>query len=200
MTSESNILCFRHCCSRSMFCKSIPKICPICQSCIVDYKIEPFLVPYPYTNAIYEENSIVIRPSQGNFLNDYHITDDLHIGITNSQGIVFEYDKEGLVINDCSKWTKCIAIRLIPSSWDNHWNETLTIMLKDPKWRSDNYNESLMNCFNFVIEFLNNLKYTNLSFVNKETICEKLILPKIRDALKYNSVSMKLKTSDIFIS
>ncbi|CAL7947744.1 unnamed protein product [Xylocopa violacea] len=200
MASDSNILCFRHCCANSIFCKSVPEICPICQLCIVDYKIEPFLVPYPYTNAIHEENCVVIRPSQGNFLNDYHIINDLHIGITNSQGIVFEYDKQGLIINDYSKWTKCIAISLIPPSWGNHWNETLKIMLKDPKWRSDNYDESLMNCFNFVIEFLNNLKYINVCYVNKETICEKLILPKIKDALKYNSVSMKLKTSDIFIS
>lgn len=200
MACDSKILCFRHCCSKSIFCKTVPEICPICQLCITEYKIMPFLVPYPYKNAACEPNSIVVRPANGNFLTDYHIVNDLHIGITNMNGLVFEYDKEGLILNDCSRWTNCIAINVIPSSWDSHWNETLKIMLKDSKWKSENYDETSMNCFNFVIEFINNLKYMNMNFTNKETICEKLILPKLRDALTYNLLFMKLESNEFFIS
>ncbi|CAK9821903.1 MKRN2 opposite strand protein [Anthophora retusa] len=200
MASDAKIICFRHCCSKSIFCKNVPKICPICRSCVVDYIIEPFLVPYPYSNAKYEPTSIVVRPSEGTFLNDYHIADDLHIGITNSDGIVFEYDKEGLIVNDCAKWTNCIAINIIPSSWENHWNETLKLILKDTKWKSENYHEMTMNCFNFVVEFINNLQYMNVNFVNKETMCDKLILPKLQDAIKYNSLFKQLKSTEFFIS
>lgn len=200
MASDSKILCFQHCCRKNVFCKSVPEICPICHVQIIDYKIIPFLIPYPYKNAAYEPHSIVVKPAHGNFLNDYHIVNDLHIGVTNSEGIVFEYDKVGLVVNDYSKWMNCIAINIIPSSWINHWNETLKIMIKDPKWKSENYDEVSMNCFNFVIEFINNLKYINTNFIDKETICENLILPKLGDALTYNSLFMKLETTEFFIS
>lgn len=200
MAPDTKIICFRHCSTKSIFCKTVPKVCPICHSNITNYNIEPFLIPYPYTNAAEEPNAIVIRPSQGNFLNDYNIINDLHIAITNSEGIVFEYDKAGLIINDCSKWTNCIALNVIPSSWGSHWNELLKAMLNDPKWRSVNYNDISMNCFSFVIDFVNNLHYLNMNFVNKESICEKLILPKLNDALKYNSIFKKLKTNEFLVS
>ncbi|KAK9301712.1 hypothetical protein QLX08_006011 [Tetragonisca angustula] len=200
MACDSKIMCFRHCCSKSIFCKTVPEVCPICQLCITDYMIVPFLIPFPYTNATCEPNSIIVRPASGNFLTNYHITNDLHIGITNTNGFVFEYDREGLILNDCSKWTNCIAINIIPSSWEDHWNETLKVMLTDSKWKSENYNETSMNCFNFVIEFINNLKYMSLNFMNKEAMCEMLILPKIKDALTYNLLFTKLKTNEFFIS
>lgn len=193
-------MCFRHCCPNSIFCKTIPEVCPICQLCITDYMIVPFLIPSPYTNATCEPNSIVVRPASGNFLTNYHITNDLHIAITNRNGFVFEYDREGLILNDFSKWTNCIAINVIPSSWEEDWNEKLKVMLTDSKWKSENYNETSMNCFNFVIEFINNLNYVHLNFMNKETMCEMLILPKLKDALTYNLIFAKLKTNEFFIS
>ncbi|XP_026670485.1 MKRN2 opposite strand protein [Ceratina calcarata] len=200
MDSDTRILCFRHCCSKSIFCKNILDVCPLCKLLIVNFEVEPFVIPYPYANAMHEPNAVVVRPSRGDFLTNYDIAHDLHIGISNSQGIVFEYDKEGLIINDCSRWTSCIAISIIPSSWDNHWNETLKAMLKDSKWRSENYNELSMNCYNFVIEFMNKLKYMDMDFVDKETMCDKLILPRIRDAVRYNSLFIKLKAHEFFIS
>ncbi|XP_043253988.1 MKRN2 opposite strand protein [Colletes gigas] len=200
MSRDPGIICFRHCCSKTIFCKSVPEICPICRSCIANYNVEPFLIPYPYTNAVYQPASIIVRPSQGNFLNEYSILDDLHIGITNSKGMTFEYDKQGVIINDRSKWTDCIALKITPTSWDNHWDETLQELLKDIKWKSDNYDKATMNCFNFVIEFINNLKYMNAMFTSKENICDKLLLSKIQEAVKYNSIFKNLKNNDYFIT
>lgn len=167
---------------------------------ITQYIVDPFVVPYPYINAAHQSTSIVVRPSQGDFLKDYHIANDLHIGITNSEGIVFEYDKEGIIINDWSKWINCILLTIVPSSWEDHWNETLKIMLKDSKWKSENYDESSMNCFNFVLEFIHNLQYMGMKFISKEDMCNKLILPKIQEAIKYNSLFKKLQTNKYFVS
>ncbi|XP_076233438.1 MKRN2 opposite strand protein-like [Calliopsis andreniformis] len=200
MTCDPRIICFSHCNSKNVFCKSVPERCPLCRSYIIDYKVEPFAIPYPYKNAVYHPSSLVIRPSQGNFLNDYNILDDLHIGITNSEGIVFEYDIGGIIVNNHSKWTNSIILKIIPLSWESHWDKTLEKMLKDVKWTFENYDEISMNCFSFVIEFLNNLQYINMRFVNKEDICNKLILSKIQDAVKYNSIFKKLKNNDYLIS
>ena len=40
--------------------------------------------------------SIVIKPTKGDFLNDYQNKHNLHIGITNSKGFVIEYDSQGI--------------------------------------------------------------------------------------------------------
>ncbi|KZC09681.1 hypothetical protein WN55_00814 [Dufourea novaeangliae] len=198
MAYNPGIICFRHCCSESIFCKSVPKLCPICQSCIINCNIEPFLVPYPYTNATYHPVAIVVRPSQGSFINDYTAAKDLHIGVTNSKGIVFEFDRQGLIVNDHCRWTDCVAFKIVPSSWENHWDETLERMLKDTKWKSKNYDEVDMNCCNFVMEFVNNLQYTNIKFASKEDMCNELIMSKIQDAIKYNYVLKKLEKNDYF--
>ncbi|XP_029038611.1 MKRN2 opposite strand protein [Osmia bicornis bicornis] len=199
MACDPRIICFQHCCPKNIFCKNVPETCPICQMYITKYIVDPFVVPYPYINAAHQSTSIVVRPSQGNFLNDYHIANDLHIGITNSEGIVFEYDKEGIIINDWSKWINCIALTIVPSCWEDHWNETLKIMLKDSKWKSENYDENSMNCFNFVLEFIYNLQYMDMKFISKECMCNKLILPKIQEAIKYNSLFKKLQINKCFV-
>ncbi|KAK2585326.1 hypothetical protein KPH14_010007 [Odynerus spinipes] len=160
------------------------KVCPLCQELILNFSIEPFRIPYPFRNATSETTTIIVKPSRGTFLDDYDIASDLHIGIVNSEGKLFEFDKHGLVINNILHWTNCIAIKVVPTSWDCYWDEILNTMIQDTKWKSFNYDSINMNCFNFVIEFLRNLNYIDLKFVDKEDMCKKLILPKIQETLR----------------
>lgn len=125
--------------------------------------------------------------------------DDLHIGITNSNGNVFEFDKCGLVINDNIKWKNCAAIEMIPDSWQMFWDEILTEMCNDSKWKPSNYNDATFNCFNFVISFLQKLNYKNTQFMNKEEMCEAFVLPRIQTILKYASIYKNLKDRDVYV-
>lgn len=200
MTSDPGIICFRHCSTLNVFCKCVPDKCPVCHSFIESYIFEPFGIPYPYANAIQMPVTIVIKPSQGSFLKDYEINDQLHIGIVDTEGVVHEFDRGGILVNNHSRWTDCIAIQIVPASWNEHWDNTLQKMLADPKWKSNNYDEDAMNCFNFVIEFMNNLSYMDVRFINKEDLCEKLLLSKIRDAVKYNALYKNLQHKCFFIS
>ena len=162
MSTDNILICFKHCCASSIFCKKVPEACPICNSSLSTFVLEPFVIPYPLVNAKDYPCSIVVRPSLGNFLENYTPKDDLHIGITNSNGIVFEYDKFGIIKNDKLKWTNCVAIECIPESWISQWEEVLSYLCNDSQWNSCNYNEISFNCFNFVLSFLNHLKYTVL--------------------------------------
>ena len=38
--------------------------------------------------------SVVIKPTKGDFLVDYQNRNNLHIGVTNSKGLVIEYDSK----------------------------------------------------------------------------------------------------------
>lgn len=200
MPTDPKIICFRHCCyNNNIFCRIVPKSCPICHFEITTFLQEPFSIPYPYTNAAQHPVSIVIRVSQGTFLNDYDVNKDLHIGLTISNGTVIEFDKQGIIIDDSSKWTNCIAVKIIPSSWDIHWDDVLKNMCADSKWKSYNYDEKALNCFNFVIEFLNQLNYPDTCFKTKEELCEKLLLPKIREALNYNYLFKSLENNTFVV-
>ncbi|XP_035728658.1 MKRN2 opposite strand protein-like [Vespa mandarinia] len=200
MIMDPGIICFRHCTIKSVFCKTIPEVCPLCQELIVNFNIEPFRIPYPFRNATSQPTSIVIKPSCGTFLNDYNINDLLHIGIVNSNGKLYEFDKHGLIINNVSQWINCISIQVVPASWDYYWDEILNVMTHDIKWKSINYDQNTMNCFNFVREFLYKLNYNNLQFENGEDMCRKLILPKLHEAIRYITLYKNLKDNQYFIS
>ncbi|XP_011882978.1 PREDICTED: MKRN2 opposite strand protein [Vollenhovia emeryi] len=201
MNNDPGIVCFRHCSTRSVFCRLVPATCPVCSVQMQSFVVDPFRVPYPFANATHRPISIVIRPSRGSFLDDYDATrDDLHIGIVDSGGGILEFDKEGLVANDVTRWTDCIALEVVPAAWTARWDETLALMSRHLKWRSVNYNASDMNCLDFVLEFLNNLGYADLKFANKGDLCERLILLKMFSAIQYVSLYRALKSREYLLS
>lgn len=200
MYADNNIICFQHCCSTSIFCKQVPTVCPLCNNnCLSKFTLEPFVVPHPLVNAKDHPCCIIVRPSTGNFLDNYTAADDLHIGVTNSLGNIVEFDKCGLVSNDYQKWKECVAISLIPESWQTFWDELLMEMSNSSKWHWNNYDEVNFNCFNFVIEFLKNLKHPDMQFVDKESLCEAFILPKIENILKYALLHTKLMDKQYYV-
>lgn len=175
--------------------------CPVCSSQMQNFVVDPFRIPYPFVNAIHCPTSVVIRPSRGTFLDDYDVTrDNLHVGIVDSDGGIVEFDKEGLIVNDVARWTDCVALEVVSTAWITQWDETLSLMLKDLKWKSINYNAASMNCFNFVLEFFNNLGYADLRFVSKEDLCERLIMLKMNNAIRYISLYRVLKDQEHLLS
>lgn len=200
MDNDPGILCFRHCPPKSVFCKNIPATCPVCSSHIQDFFIVPFRIPYPLVNAAHNPTSVVIRPARGSFLEDYDATRDLHIGIVDSTGNIVEFDSDGLIVNDVARWTDCIAFKVVSVAWTVQWDDTISLMLRDLKWRSVNYNEITMNCFDFVLEFFNNLEHGDLKFASKEDLCNKLILSRIQSVIKYSSLYRALKVQEYVLS
>ncbi|KAL7294291.1 hypothetical protein TKK_0012306 [Trichogramma kaykai] len=199
MCPESQILCFKHCRSTSIFCKIVPNACPLCQETIDNFLIPPFIIPNPLVNAKDCPCSLVIRPSKGDFLNDFQINNDLHIGITNSQGLVVEYDMCGLIVNDIIRWKNCVSIHMIPESWESHWDELLNKMCSDCQWSPNRYNADTFNCFNFVTYFLKNLKFQHTQYMNKEELCQEFVLPKLEMILKYTLLHKNLKNANVYI-
>lgn len=201
MSVDPRIICFKHCSSTSVFCKEVPERCPLCNSTISDYVLQPFRLPYPFVRADECPVSVVMRPSRGDFLNDYKITADLHIGIVDSNGHVYEFDTPGVIINDISNWQNCLALKIVTgSAWTDHWDGTIDTICKDDKWSSKNYNQETLNCFNFVLEFLKQLKYKDAVFSSKEEFCSNFIIPKIQDALKFVTIYRRLKDDDHFFA
>ncbi|KAE9525693.1 hypothetical protein AGLY_014220 [Aphis glycines] len=93
-------------------------------------------VPYPFVRASQQSCSIIVKPTQGDFLNNYQLMDDLHIGVISSRGTVVSYDWNG-IIEDTENWQECLVVfQLNDHFMEKHWDTVLTNIVKNECWNS----------------------------------------------------------------
>ncbi|XP_061388280.1 phosphatidylinositol 3,4,5-trisphosphate 3-phosphatase cnrN-like, partial [Musca vetustissima] len=95
---------------------------------IMDSRLLPFRLPYPFVRANQYPCAIVLRPTTGDFLNDYNNTTDLHIAVTTSTGCVVEFDRHGLRRHrtaNMSDWWQCLLVGDVPEPWYDYWDQVL---------------------------------------------------------------------------
>ncbi|XP_047471320.1 MKRN2 opposite strand protein-like isoform X2 [Penaeus chinensis] len=182
MNLDPGIVCYQHCEGR-LFSFSLPSSCYLCGA---DLSVEPLTCP-PFS--------------------DYRSSNDLHIGVTDSEGRVFEYDHEGLHSDYTSSWTQSLAVSVIsdPATgrldpvWLEYWDFTLHTMAQDPTWAEDRYDETSFNCYSFVLEFLKKLGPPGIKTkgLSKTSLCEQLLVPHTTAAAKYISLYRKLRTQTV---
>ncbi|XP_054157014.1 MKRN2 opposite strand protein-like [Oppia nitens] len=205
---DPGILCFQHCNSRcKVFCLELPDHCPLCSASLssVELKIPPFCVPYPFTSAKRTQCSLVIRPTDGDFLHHYQNAADLHIGLTDSKGNVYEFDKNGLqmtaarssstsststVSSSSALWNQCLSVPIVTNMdnlWKEYWDYIIHITAQLDRWLPNQYSEHQNNCYSFVITFLRMLDVKDLkpSLNSKTQFCKDFIVPRTKNAAKY---------------
>lgn len=129
---------------------------------------------------------------------NYQNAADLHIGLTDSKGDVYEYDKDGVHVGIRNKsWIDCIKIPVLDhenKSWQDYWDYTLKLQLQMPVWKAENYTENDHNCYSFVITFLRLLHIKDLkaSLTSKTQFCQDFIVPRTKNAAKYISLYRKI--------
>jgi hypothetical protein len=64
---------------------------------------------------------------------------DLHIGVTNSEGSVVEFDKEGLQQHRSEMWCQCLVVHGAAGPWREHWDATLKAMIDQKSWSPQRY-------------------------------------------------------------
>lgn len=84
---------------------------------------------------------------------DYRSSNDLHIGVTNSEGCVYEYDSDGLHSDLTASWNQCLAVPLITDSsnsldpvWKEYWDFTLHSQAQDPSWVMERWKRDWWSC------------------------------------------------------
>ena len=212
MSPDPEIMCFQHCCRDSrVFCLEVPEACPVCGSDLlhgepVDFITPSFIIPCPFVSVGVDNGCcILIRPTMGDFLHTYKSSSDLHIGITDSQGNIYDYDREGVhkrSIEDVNEepktslWNQSLVIPILKKwrkqskksdEWMQHWDYVLSITAGMDNWTSQEYSESGNNCYSFVLFFLKMLKLPDLkqSLSSKTKFCQDFILPRSSMAAKY---------------
>ncbi|XP_050362310.1 MKRN2 opposite strand protein [Nymphalis io] len=210
---DPGILCFHHC-EHKVFCTIIPENCPVCQQKLdrYDYNLLPFRVPYPFVKASQHPRAIVMKPTHGDFLNDYYNSKDLHIGVTNSQGYVVEFSIEGIrAVDPVTKkwsecetsvdWDQCLLLEQFDELWNEIWDSVLLKVSLRSLWEAERYNEERHNCFTFVLAFLRALDCGELSDRARDPklFCKRYVVPRTSAAGKYISLYRQLKRQSYFI-
>lgn len=163
----------------------------------------PFRVPYPFVRGSQHPYAVVIKPTNGDFLNDYKVSMDLHIAVTTSTGDVIEYDQGGLHKNRTAQWNQCLVVKQLPSEpWTELWDSTLSVVVEQDCWTPQRYHEETFNCYTFVLAFLRLLRDGNLSeaSVSKVRFCESFVSPKVTIACKYIALYRRLKDSGYYVN
>lgn len=206
-----HIICFEHCEKKVFSSLCLPRQCPTCSTDLLDcdLKIPPFVVPSPFKRAQDHPCSIVVKPTKGDFLNDYINKSNLHIALTNSAGFVVEFDQEGVHRDRTLEWNQCLVINLQEADpmgadivqdpdWGEYWDLCLDTVLSSTSWTRDNYNEADNNCFAFVLDFLTTLKQNPFSgwAQSRVDFCQRFVLPKTVMAGKYIMLYRKLRDNN----
>jgi len=200
MSLDNSFLCYQHC-DRNIncYCFTLPENCPICQSdlCVSELRIPPFRISLPLIRGESTRLSLLIKPTNGSFVTSFHIGDALHIGISNSQGKIFDFNQNGVNFgNNHMEWNYCLSIALT-SLVDSSLDAILESAKSSLQWTSLNYNEETNNCFDFVLSVLNKtsprLRWT------KTSISHQLILPEINKIIKLSYILRMITEHGVFI-
>uniref|UniRef100_A0A182WTB6 MKRN2 opposite strand protein n=1 Tax=Anopheles quadriannulatus TaxID=34691 RepID=A0A182WTB6_ANOQN len=183
MFDSRDLMCLRHC-NRTIFSYDVLVQCPICCKSLGESLDET-----PFTSFQNQNN--------------------LHIGLTASNGTIYEFDVKGLVktpfnnrtvaLKDES-WDQCLVIAQVPESWYDRWDEVLDQISTDQSWSEEMYEKDSHNCYSFVLGFLKALEYGEFSTLchDKLLFSEKIVASKTQNAAKYITIHRKLQGCNYF--
>ncbi|OQR80127.1 hypothetical protein BIW11_05269 [Tropilaelaps mercedesae] len=203
------VLCFQHCLREvHLLCLQLPATCPLCDKTVDRNRLllSPSVIPSPFGPASASPCSVVIKPSKGSFLTSLTTSLDLHVGLTDSRGIVHEYDRRGLTVG-AGDWRQCVTIPLScgPNQSkavdSNFWDYTLEVTENRQCWSRECYDGEDHNCFTFVLDFVRTLQLPGLSAValNRTHFCQQVICPRMKSVARYVTLYRKLEADHIYV-
>uniref|UniRef100_A0A8C4R3C1 MKRN2 opposite strand protein-like C-terminal domain-containing protein n=1 Tax=Eptatretus burgeri TaxID=7764 RepID=A0A8C4R3C1_EPTBU len=122
------------------------------------------------------------------YCSGYKTDDDLHVGITSSNGEVFSFGPDG-VGRDGDGWGQCLVVPLLGASAlavRHAWDAWLDTFSEIPAWQSLRYDEHHHNCLDFALDFWNSvLAREQHPPLSKLDFTALYVLPVLRRASRY---------------
>ncbi|XP_069871694.1 MKRN2 opposite strand protein-like [Dipodomys merriami] len=180
---------FDHC-KMSIYSFGVPQRCPLCQQDVGSARLEeaPISISSPLTNGHQETCSFLLRPTQGTFLREYDGQSDLHVGITNTIGVVYHYTALG-VQRDRAGWEQSLSVPLVQPglfALMDQWDKYLEDFSAAGAWLPHRYEEDHHNCYSYALTFVNCvLSIEGKAQLDKGEFTEKYVVPRTRLASKY---------------
>jgi len=138
--------------------------------------------------------SIVIKPTIGSFAT-YNERMFLHCGISNTSGIVFNFDEQGA---HKELWKDCLCIGLNTSNWtDEQWDKELTkhLISEMERSRKSRYHQLNNNCYDFVLRFLNTIQFGGHASHTKESIVKQYVEKPVQVFESFFEIHKRIQSS-----
>ncbi|XP_025082690.1 MKRN2 opposite strand protein-like [Pomacea canaliculata] len=204
--SWPQLKCCQHCDrNTNIVCLVVPVCCPICQqnTAATQMRVPPYLLPAPFISSTDAPCSLVLKQTVGDFIKDYSSAVNLHIGVTDTRGVCYNFDEDGLHMGET--WQQCISIPLLSmpavsghiSSSD--WDDRLHIFASPLQWHRQRYHDADCNCFDFVLQFLRFLqchRFQNIDgtdvLSDKKVFCDIFLTQQTAKAAQYISAYRRI--------
>ncbi|NXW93541.1 MKROS protein, partial [Alopecoenas beccarii] len=201
--AEAAIVRVRHC-GAAIFSRRVPERCPACGGTLRGSALPdaPLRLPSPFRHGHRQPRAFLLRPTAGTFLGGYDGKSDLHVGITNSNGVVYNYDAEG-VHRAGTGWEQCISIPLVqPHMFGllQQWDQLLEEFSTGEAWLPHRYDEHEHNCYTYALAFINSiLTAQGKREMSKSEFTEKFVIPQTKRAARYITLHQELTANDFYI-
>jgi len=178
------------CCSVSYFSLSPLELCPSC--------VQPSAQHTKHTVNVgpIKERSVVVKPTMGSF-SRYDPRMLLHCGVSDSKSKVYNFDERGPCIDN--DWKESISIPIeAPHLTDSQWDAALARHHDAEKTfeRARPYSQLANNCYDYVIRFLNGIKFEGKEDHTKEGIVARFIQTPIDAFESFFAVLQRVKSAD----
>ncbi|CAL1612954.1 unnamed protein product [Knipowitschia caucasica] len=185
---------------RTVFCFSVPDVCPCCGEALKGARLTdaPVSLPRPLSHAHKTSCSLVIAPAESNPEREFDGTADLHTGISNTRGVVYNYT-EGGVVRDAAGWEESVVVPLVRPDmfhlihrWDEYLERFSHGAQWDPLWTR--FDPDDHNCFSFCLDFINVvLDVLGQTPQNRESFTQNYILPRMKRLWKYSAIYRRVE-------
>ncbi|XP_034775499.2 MKRN2 opposite strand protein-like [Acipenser ruthenus] len=202
---KAGVIKFRHC-GKDIYCFFVPEYCPVCRESLSSRtrRLEeaPVSIPNPFINGHKVTSSFLVKPTKGTFLREYDGSSDLHVGITCTKGVVYNYNEAG-VCRDEHGWEQSVSIPLVqPDMYSliNQWDCYLEQFSSTDMWDPQRYEEHEHNCYTYALTFINCLLATQgKRQLTKSDFTEKFVLPRTRRASRYITLYQEISHKSFYI-
>ncbi|KAL3995440.1 hypothetical protein ACH3XW_25825 [Acanthocheilonema viteae] len=165
------------------------KLCPKCGMQITDNTSRCIFLPDPFLSKTTRCCCMVLKPSRNSF-KIYKPGDDLHIGLSNSNGFVFSYTADGIIVE--SSWDECLCIYRFS---DNEMcDKRMKMFIKKyySQFSRQYYDRRNWNCYDFVVEFLLDIGILKRTKRVKEQFVTEYVCKALQRVLRYYSLLNRL--------
>ncbi|XP_034023534.1 MKRN2 opposite strand protein [Thalassophryne amazonica] len=177
-------------CHKHIFCFSVPEECPSCGEQLKGSRLQeaPVKLPCPLTDG--HKTSCCLLVTADDLDRAFDGTSDLHTGISNNKGVVYNYTRAG-VRRDQSGWERCLSVPLVRpdmfyllAQWDQYLDRFSDGPMWDTVWHR--FDEDSHNCFSFCLQFINSvLAMEGRSLLTREFFTKSFIVPRMTRVYKY---------------
>ncbi|KAG7270858.1 hypothetical protein CRUP_032247 [Coryphaenoides rupestris] len=135
---------------------------------------------------------------------------ELHVGISNSTGVVFSYTESG-VQRQQHGWEQSLTIPLVtpsnhasppllPGSVLRSWDRHLETFSSQDRWTTDRFDEVTHNCYTYCLGFINRvLEVGGRGPLTKQQFTERYVLPRTTAAARYTGLLQVLKKQPYYL-